>query len=84
MAKDATQHRGKNDQRLCGRCGCPWHTLACASQSHASQSCPAAVTIGIFQNELLSQISMQLAENAQLLRKLVANTDPERSRIVQP
>lgn len=78
------EHRGKNDQRLCGRCGCPWHTLACASQSHASQSCPRAVTVGIFANELLSQVSLQMVEMNATLKKIAENTDPERRRIVTP
>lgn len=82
--KSDMQHRGTNDQRLCGRCGCPWHRLACASQSHGGQSCPSAVTIGVFQNELLSQISRQLMEQTEILRKIEKNTDPDRKRILTP
>ena len=73
---------GKNDQRLCGRCGCPWHEVACTGSSHTGQVCPGAVTVGIFGNELLSNVCRLLLQQNELLAKIAENTDPDqRSRI---
>ena len=74
---------GRNDQRLCGRCGCPWHgDVACTGSSHTGLVCPGAVTVGIFTNELLSQLCMLQVQTNARLDKLIEQTDPDqRSRI---